>query len=107
MSSKSLIGFHAAYTYQNGAAYVAGTGNALIGSYLTGLGLPETAVIYMTTASPDKMAWLTPQQAQNIGVNLTVLELPPKAKPSEPIFRPIYQSRPPDQPDRSGAFLPR
>ncbi|NBJ13755.1 SH3 domain-containing protein [Microvirga arsenatis] len=77
MSSSSRVGFHAAYRMTNGAAQESGVGNALLGAYLTRLGLPVSAVIYISRADPSGMTWLTPDDAQSNGIDLTVLDLAP------------------------------
>jgi hypothetical protein len=45
MQRGAQIGFHAAYINREGRPSESGVGNALVGSYLTQIGLPETAVI--------------------------------------------------------------
>jgi hypothetical protein len=45
------IGFHAAYIEKAGRASESGVGNALVGSYLTQIGLSENAVVYITQAA--------------------------------------------------------
>jgi hypothetical protein len=44
MGSDAKIGFHAAYRLENGAAIETGVGNALLGAYLSNLGLLEQAI---------------------------------------------------------------
>ena len=92
MSAKSLIGFHAAYEMQNGVARETGAGNALVGAYLTRIGLPETAVLYMTVAAPTQIAWLTPAEARKIGVDLQVLETSPSGPTTAPADPPTTRS---------------
>ena len=62
MGAKARIGFHAAFNPETGQE--TGVGNALIGSYLSQIGLPDRAVIYVTQASPQSMTWLTMSDAQ-------------------------------------------
>src|SRR6516164_4855978 len=66
MERGAQIGFHAAYIKKGGQASESGVGNALVGSYLTQIGLPETAVIYVTKAAPTQLTFLTLQDAQRI-----------------------------------------
>ena len=75
MSSKSMIGFHAAYFVGENGINTSGVGNALVGRYLTRLGLSETAIMFMTSARPEKIAWLSPSDAQLLGIRLDVLEM--------------------------------
>jgi uncharacterized protein YraI len=63
------VGFHAAYYVDDqGRAIETGQGNALIGAYLNQLGLSEKAVLYITGAAPEEMAWLTPDEAEDLGI---------------------------------------
>jgi hypothetical protein len=54
------LGFHAAYRMEGANARETGLGNALIGAYLTRIGLPLEAVLYITQASPDDMTLAHP-----------------------------------------------
>jgi hypothetical protein len=74
MSTSSWIGFHAAYTVSDlGAANESGLGNALVGAYMTTLGLPKDAVIFAASARPNEMNWLTAEHALQLGINVVVL----------------------------------
>ena len=66
----SKIGFHAAYVMNQGVAKETGSGNALLGSYLSRIALSDTAIVYFTSAAPQEMAWLTSQTAQQLGLNV-------------------------------------
>ena len=59
----AMIGFHGAFVPKDGHFEPSAPGNAAIGAYLTTLHFDMKAVIYMTTALPDQMSWLTPQIA--------------------------------------------
>jgi hypothetical protein len=48
-----------AYIEEAGRASESGVGNALVGSYLTQIGLSETAVVYITQAAPTELTLLT------------------------------------------------
>jgi invasion protein IalB len=67
MSAESKIGFHAAYTSDGRET---GVGNALIGAYLTKLGLPYSAVVYITQAAPRSMTWLSATEAKKHGIDV-------------------------------------
>ncbi len=77
MSSSSLIGFHAAWRLRDGEMHEVGMGNALVGAYLTRLGLPLSAVAYATRAGPKDITWLTPDDAKNVGIEVAMLDLEP------------------------------
>ena len=61
----AALGFHAAYQMDGTTARETGIGNAVVGAYLTRIGLPISAVIYITKASPDAITWLTPADAKS------------------------------------------
>src|SRR5260370_3436968 len=67
MSPEARIGFHAAYNMEGQET---GVGNALIGAYLNKIGLPYTAVMYITKASPDSMTWLSVADAEKSGIEV-------------------------------------
>ncbi len=74
MSTSSWIGFHAAYTLDDlGTANESGIGNALVGAYMTTLGLPKSAVIFAASAKPNEMNWLTSGHALQLGIDVVVL----------------------------------
>ncbi len=83
MSRSAQIGFHAAYYRENGVTRETGVGNARVGAFLTRIGLPESAVIYMTVAPPDDFAPLTPEVARKIGVDFAYFDPPLQTKPTE------------------------
>jgi ATP-dependent protease ClpP protease subunit len=84
MSRKAKIGFHAAYNDTSGFARESGMANAMVGAYLNSLGLPSHAVAFMTMASPDSMAWLSPQDATALGLNVEVFDFDDGDQPSAP-----------------------
>ena len=84
MGRTALVGFHAAYFDKEGLPE-SRVGNALIGSYLTQIGLSETAVVYMTQAAPTELTLLTLQDAERIGIE--VLPFDQHAPTTEPAQR--------------------
>jgi hypothetical protein len=74
MSSTAHIGFHAAYITKDGLPSETGAGNALVGSYLTQIGLSEEAVFYITKAAPTEMTLLTLRDAEKIGIEVSPFE---------------------------------
>ncbi len=80
MQASSRIGFHAAYTLQDGKPVESGIANAFAGAYLAQLGLSYDAVVYVEQAHPDDMTWLTERDAAEVGISMTVL---PSSSPSD------------------------
>lgn len=74
MSAGARIGFHASYFEDRGQKVEIGFGNAMVGRYLTLLGLPERAVIFATLAGPDEIAWLKPDERQQHGIDFELVE---------------------------------
>ena len=72
MDQTSKIGFHASFVKENGVNRESGVGNALVGAYLNSLGLSQTAIAYISTAPPESMTWMTPEDAENIGIEVTL-----------------------------------
>jgi cell division septation protein DedD len=70
MATRARIGFHAAYNAASGQE--TGLGNALVGAYLTRIGLPYSAVIYITKASPNSMTWLSLADAKRQGIEVSL-----------------------------------
>jgi hypothetical protein len=74
MGRTALVGFHAAYIKKEGLASESGVGNALVGSYLTQIGLSETSVVYITQAAPTELTLLTLRGAEKIGIEVLPFE---------------------------------
>ncbi len=68
MAATAEIGFHAAYEMNNGASIERGAPNAAIGGYLAGLGYSEDAILFVTSAPPESMSWLTFETADELGI---------------------------------------
>ena len=68
------VGFHATYTTRDSMRMESGVGNALIGRYLTLLDLPERAVVFATTAGPEKLNWLDSDNKGSSGIDLETIE---------------------------------
>jgi hypothetical protein len=81
MSSSAQIGFHAVYVEAPGGAEISSSGNAIVGSYLNTLGLPERAIARLTSPAPDDMHWLTPSEALRFGIDINVLNDEPASGP--------------------------
>jgi sporulation related protein len=78
MGSTAQIGFHAAYNGET--RQVTSTGNALVGAYLNKIGLPYSAVVYITTASPDSITWLSKSDAEKLGIEVSFFNGTPNTK---------------------------
>jgi hypothetical protein len=66
------IGFHASYFEKDGRKVESGVANALVGRYLTRLGLPERAIVYATSADPMSIRWLRPTDQDSSGIPFEV-----------------------------------
>jgi hypothetical protein len=103
MQPTARIGFHAAYRMEDGVATETGAGNALVGAYLSRLGLSDSAIVYIEQSHPDQITWLTKQDAEEVGIDVAVLPPitahPPKepgeALPSAPSLAPPPAQLPP------------
>lgn len=62
------VGLHAAYLRRNGVSVETGAANALIGAYLGRLGFDDRAIVYLTSAAPDEMTWILPEDRQRYGI---------------------------------------
>ncbi len=84
MDAQSKLGFHAAYRLVNGKVLESGPANALVGSYLNQLGLSDKAVVYVTSAPPEGVEWLTSQTAASVGIGYeTITDKVPRAAETE------------------------
>ena len=67
------IGFHAAYLVEGGKMKEVGSANALVGAYLNEIGLSQNAIVFVTSAPPEGMEWLTPEKGGVVGIAFDVL----------------------------------
>lgn len=86
LDATSKIGFHAAYRLVDGKASESGSANALVGAYLNQLGLNDKAVVYVTSAPPEGVEWLTAQTASSVGIGYEAISVkaPEMARPEKP-----------------------
>jgi hypothetical protein len=102
MGSTARVGFHAAYFIDDdGKAIETGSGNALIGAYLSQIGMNDDAIYYITRSSPASMQWLTADDALSLGIHLQIFGAPiaPSAQPPKAIEDTpcrVADVRPPD-----------
>jgi hypothetical protein len=80
----SHIGFHASYIVKNGQPSESGVGNALVGAYLTQLGLPQKAIVFVTSAPPEGIEWLDQNKARSVGIEFTSLKTQMKESQQSP-----------------------
>jgi hypothetical protein len=71
MKAGAQIGFHAAYDSDSHRE-----SGVVVGAYLNRIGLPYSAVIYITMATPTSMTWLDVSQAKRIGIDVALLGAP-------------------------------
>jgi Methyl-accepting chemotaxis protein (MCP) signalling domain len=100
MDSESKIGFHSAYNGDTGQ--ITGPGNALVGAYLNKIGLPYNAVVYITSASPESMTWLSKADAEKLGIEVSLFQLSPTTS-RKTVVRP--PSTPPQPTAGTGGYL--
>ena len=106
MGSDSLVGFHAAYVERGGRTTEIGVGNALLGSYLTQIGLSESAVVYITKAAPTEMTWLNFRDAAQIGIDVIPWEsVQPSSKPAQSPTPPLRNATGEDLATRARSFV--
>ncbi|WP_397422255.1 hypothetical protein [Phenylobacterium sp.] len=74
LSQSARIGFHATYLQRDGAKVESGVGNAVVGSYLTALALPERAIVFATSAPPDRLNWLSHTNAGENGISVEKID---------------------------------
>jgi hypothetical protein len=81
MTHTAHIGLHQAYNITGEAD---GRGNAILGSYLTRLGLGYSVIAYATEAGPQEVRWLTVDDAKRVGIQVIVLGLGTLTQPAAP-----------------------
>jgi hypothetical protein len=70
IGNSGKISFHAAY---DPASDESGVGTAVVDAYLSKIGLPYEAVIYITQAASNEMTWLNMSDAAQRGIRVTLL----------------------------------
>jgi hypothetical protein len=97
MEDGAQIGFHAAYALKDTQPKEVGVPNALLGAYLSRIGLPDRAVIYIASAPPEGMTWLSPADAKKMGIELRTL-IRPEAPRIASVSTDAPAPRPPPRP---------
>jgi hypothetical protein len=86
------VGFHAAYHLEGEAARESGAVNALIGAYVTNLGLSYGAVLFVTSSPPTQMKWMHSSDTEKLGIQVVTIsdpkpeQVPPPAHASEQVL---------------------
>lgn len=70
VGTEGEVSFHAAYVLEDGDARESGVGNALVGAYLSKLGLKEDAVVFLTSAPPDGFNELDAEWSAELGIDV-------------------------------------
>ena len=105
MGQNARIGFHAASEVRGGRRETSGVGNAMIGSYLANLGLPERVVMYVTLPGPDETQLLSMADARRIGLAASLLPAG-YAQPDRQVAQQQAPARPTVAPGRGGSGFP-
>jgi hypothetical protein len=102
LSETSKVGFHAAYRADGSES---GQANAVVGAYLSDLGLSYAAIAFLTRSSPEAMTWLSSTDATRLGITYSLLKPPTPAPEPQPFQAPsVAPAPPPSQaPQRSAA----
>lgn len=84
LDANSKLGFHAAYRIVDGHASEYGAANALVGAYLNQLALSDKAIVFVTSAPPEGIEWLTSNTAADVGISYEAIasKAPEVSKPS-------------------------
>jgi len=102
------VGFHASYRNVDGSLIETGLGNALIGHYLSQLGMGQKTVIFATAAAPDKILWLDAKTASLSAIEYETIpsdkgpNLQGKTAEGQPTLEPIAIAPQPDHRLRQG-----
>ncbi len=72
MGPGAQIGLHLAYNANSEQG--TGVANALLGAYLNRVGLPYSAVVYITQSVPQSITWLGIADAKRLGIEVSPLE---------------------------------
>jgi hypothetical protein len=75
LESSARIGFHATYIEENGVAKESGSGNAIVGNYLSLFNLNQNAIFYLSSATPDSLNYVSLENSKQLGIG--VEEVPP------------------------------
>jgi hypothetical protein len=74
MQEGARIGFHAPYVLDGDEPRPDSFGSAAVGAYLNELGLSIQAIEFITSPQPEEIGWLTPEDADRLGIEVQLLE---------------------------------
>lgn len=99
MAAGAHVGFHAAYLDNDGLKIPTATGNALVGAYMAQLGLSDGAIVYVTSAGPDDIQWLSFSDASRVSIDVKSFDADdrpasPSAQYQAPAQEPLASSPP-------------
>ena len=72
MGPGAQIGLHSAHNAKSEQG--SGVANALLGAYLNRVGLPYSAVVYITQTAPQSITWLGIADAKRLGIEVSPLD---------------------------------
>jgi hypothetical protein len=110
IAPSARIGFHAAYRTDDEQKRESSAGNAVVGAYLNELGLPESAIIFITERPPHAMNWLNDILARKHEIDFEpydyIFDLAWASLNAGSQTVPIVPRRPLNEPDGTGS-IPR
>jgi hypothetical protein len=68
ITGNARVGFHAAWSAATGQ--ISSSGNAVLGAYLSKVGLSTKAIAIVTNPPPSSILWLTPEVANYLGISI-------------------------------------
>jgi hypothetical protein len=83
LDKSAKIGFHAGYVTTADADRESGAANAIIGRYLTLLGLSERAILFATLAPPNKLNFLDAGTLAASGIDAEIIDTATNGNPAE------------------------
>jgi hypothetical protein len=88
MGPGAQIGLHLASSARSGQG--TGVANALLGGYLNRVGLPYSAVVYLTQSVPQSISWLSIADAKRLGIEVSSLDTAVRVSdvPAQTLARP-------------------
>ena len=72
VDANARIGFHAAADKRL-AKVTSTAGNGMVGEYYAEIGIRPNSIVWLNSASPTQMLWLTPAMAAELGIEMVVV----------------------------------
>jgi hypothetical protein len=73
MSPNANIGFHNAFIVDGGNKVITGLASAIIGAFVTKMGLGVDAIVWMTEAGPNDVHWLNEATANQYNIPVKII----------------------------------